>query len=283
MDCILPGSSVQISQARILKWVAISFSRISSWPRDQTWVSCIAGRVFTLSHLGSPWSVPESESEVIQSSLTLCDPMDCSLPDSCIHGIFQARTLEWAAISFYRGSFQPRDQTWVFRIVGRRFHRLSHQGSLSTWYYTKYKYMITAIAFPFRMLNARKTMVCFLYPRISGDRYGAWHIESESHSVAFNSLQPHELCSPWNSPGQDTGVGSLSLLQGIFPTPGSNPGLQHCGQILYQLSYQGSPRILEWAAYPFSRGSSWPRIWTRVSCNASRFFTNWAIMGALDI
>ena len=67
------------------------------------------------------------------------------------------------------------------------------------------------------------------------------------------------------------------LLQGIFPTQGSNPGLQHCGHILYQLSYQGSPRILEWVAYPFSRGSSWPRNWTGASCIVDGFFTNWAI------
>ena len=63
-------------------------------------------------------------------------------------------------------------------------------------------------------------------------------------------LQPHRLYSLWNSPGQDTGVGSLSLLQGTFPTQGSNPGLPHCRQILYQLSHKGSPRILEWIAYP---------------------------------
>ena len=49
--------------------------------------------------------------------------------------------------------------------------------------------------------------------------------------------------------------------QGIFPTQGSNPGLPHCRQILYQLSHMGSPRILEWVAYPFSRGSSRPRNW----------------------
>ena len=54
------------------------------------------------------------------------------------------------------------------------------------------------------------------------------------------SLQPHGLYSPWNSPGLTTGVGSLSLLQGIFPTQGSNPGLPHCRQILYHLSHQGS-------------------------------------------
>ena len=63
---------------------------------------------------------------------------------------------------------------------------------------------------------------------------------SESLSVVSDSLQPCGLCSPWKSPGQNTGVDSLSLLQGIFPSQGSNPGFPHCGQILYQLSYQGS-------------------------------------------
>ena len=63
-------------------------------------------------------------------------------------------------------------------------------------------------------------------------------------------------------------MGSLSLLQGIFSTQGSNPGLPHCGWILYQLSHQGSPRILEWGAYPFSSGSSWATNQTRVSCTA---------------
>ena len=57
-----------------------------------------------------------------------------------------------------------------------------------------------------------------------------------------NSLQPHGVLSPWNSAGQNTGVGSLSLLQRIFPTQGSNPGLLHSRWILYQLSYQGSPK-----------------------------------------
>ena len=84
--------------------------------------------------------------------------------------------------------------------------------------------------------------------------------ESESRSVLSNSLWPHGLYSPWNSPGQNTGVGSLSLLQGIFPTQGSNPGLPYCRQILYQLSYQGSPRILEWVAYPLSSDLSNPGI-----------------------
>ena len=58
--------------------------------------------------------------------------------------------------------------------------------------------------------------------------------------------------SPWNFPGQNTGGGSLSFLQGIFPTQGSNPCLPNCRRILYQLSHKGSPRILEWIAHPFS-------------------------------
>ena len=72
-------------------------------------------------------------------------------------------------------------------------------------------------------------------------------------------------------------MGSLPLLQGIFPTQGSNPCLPHCKWILYQLSYKGSPRIMKWVAYSFSRGSSQPRNWTGVSHMAGGFFTNWAI------
>ena len=61
------------------------------------------------------------ESEVAQLCLTLCDPMDCSLPGSSVYGVFQARTLECVAISFSRSSSQPRDRTQVSRIIGRRF------------------------------------------------------------------------------------------------------------------------------------------------------------------
>ena len=72
-------------------------------------------------------------------------------------------------------------------------------------------------------------------------------------------------------------------LQEIFPTQGSNPGLPHCKWILYQLSHQGSPRILKWVAYLFPSGSSHSRNQTRVSCIAGRFFTNWAIREAYYI
>ena len=84
-------------------------------------------------------------------------------------------------------------------------------------------------------------------------------------------------CSPpgssvhGDSPGKNIGVGSHALLQCIFLTQGSKPGLPHCRQILYHLSHQGSPRILEWVAYPFFRGSSWPRNRIGVSCIAGGF------------
>ena len=95
-----------------------------------------------------------------------------------------------------------------------------------------------------------------------------------------DSLQPHGLYTTWSSPGHNTGVGSLFLLQGIFSTQGLNAGLLHCRQILYQLSHKGSPRILEWIAYPFSSRPYWARNRTEVSCIAGRFITNWAIRGA---
>ena len=102
-----------------------------------------------------------------------------------------------------------------------------------------------------------------------------------SHSVLSDSLQPHglpfaRLFYPWGFSRQEFEVGCHSLLQGIFPTQGSNPGLPQYRQILYQLSHQGSQRTLEWVAIPFSRGPSQPKNQPRVSSIAGRFFTSWA-------
>ena len=72
-----------------------------------------------------------------------------------------------------------------------------------------------------------------------------WISESESRSVMSNSLKPHGLYSPQNSPSQNTRVSCYALFQGIFPTQGLNPGHLHFGQILYQQSQQGSPGYLE--------------------------------------
>ena len=73
-------------------------------------------------------------------------------------------------------------------------------------------------------------------------KFKEFESESESRSVVFNFLQPHGLYSLWNSLGQNTGVGSLSLLQEIFPIQGSSPGLPHCRRTFYQLSHKGSPQ-----------------------------------------
>ena len=143
-----PGSSVHgILQARKLKWVAISFSRGSSQPRDQTWSpalqedslacelpgkppynpSCLAMTIFHIIGHDLATKPPPSyfimKVKVLVAQLcpTLCDLMDCSLPGSCVHGILQARILEWVAIFFSRGSSWPRDRTWVSWIAGRSF------------------------------------------------------------------------------------------------------------------------------------------------------------------
>ena len=181
MDCSPPDFSIHgIFQARVLEWVAISFSRGSSWPRDWTQVSRIAGRCFTI------WATRESQAKhksdtnskshthtfkmeshfkkltrgykdvtlntlwystlkiqmqwgnlnrvcVCAQSLQLClilwDPIDCSSPDSSVHGILWARVLEWVAIPSSKGSSQPRYWIHISCIswIGRRIlYPLNH-------------------------------------------------------------------------------------------------------------------------------------------------------------
>ena len=119
------------------------------------------------------------------SQLSHVRPMDCSLPGTSVHGIFQARILEWVAISFSRASSRLRGRTPVSCTAGRFF----------------------TIWAPREALVVSK----YLYPRV----LWMWELVSESHWVVSDSLWPHGY-SPWNSLGQNTGVGSLSLLQGIF-------------------------------------------------------------------
>ena len=141
--------------------------------------------------------------KVIQSCLTLCDPMDYP-----VHGILQTRILEWEPLP------SPGD--------------LPNPG-----------------------------------------------IKPRSPALWADSLPAEPQGKPKNA-----GMGSSSLLQQIFPTQESKWGLLYCRQILYQLSHKGSPRILEWVAYPFSSGSSWPRNQIGVSCIAGGFFTSWAMREA---
>ena len=160
MDCTGHG----ILQARILEWLAFPFSRGSSHPRDQTQVSCIAGGFFTswvtreAQEYWSGWPIPSPADlldpgiepgspalqvdslpaelsgkpkvklKVAQSCLTLCNPLDC-----IVHGILQARTLEWVAFPFFRGSSQPRDRTQVSHIAGGFFTSWATREAQQYW------------------------------------------------------------------------------------------------------------------------------------------------------
>ena len=122
MDCCPPDSSDHgIVQAKVLEWVGIPFSSGSSRPRDRTQVSCIAGRWFTNWAISEAQFTYESESEVTQSCPTLGTPLDCSLPGSSVHGVFQARVLEWVAISF--------SNAWKWKV---KVKSLSHVRLLAT-------------------------------------------------------------------------------------------------------------------------------------------------------
>ena len=100
--------------------------------------------------------------------------------------------------------------------------------------------------------------------------------ESKSCSVVSESLLPHGLYSPWNSPGQNMEWVAVPCSRGSSQSR-YRTQVPHCRGILYQLNHKESPRILERVAYPFSSGSFQPRNWTRLSCIAGGFFTNWAI------
>ena len=115
MDCSPPC----FSQARILEWVAIFFSRGSSLPRDRTQVSYIGRQI--LYHWATRVSLGNCCCLVTQSCLIVCSPMEWGPPGSSVRGIFQARILEWVAISFSRGSSQPRNQTRIFCIADIHF------------------------------------------------------------------------------------------------------------------------------------------------------------------
>ena len=180
---------------------------------------------------------------------TLCDPLGCSPPGSSGHGILQAR-MEWIAIPF-----SLIVSCSVLCLFAQSCPTLCKpMGCSLPDSSVDYEHcLISSMGFLPTVVDTMK---------------------SESHLVMSNSLQPHGLYNPWNSSGYNTREGSSSLLQGSFPTQGSNLCLPHCRQILFKLSHQGSPRILEWVAYPFSRGFSQPGSWTGVSCIAGRFFTN---------
>ena len=120
--------------------------------------------------------------------------------------------------------------------------------------------------------NLSQEALCFLaYKLLRGSIKPGWYsgCESESHLVMSDSLRPHLLYSPWNLLGQNTGVGSLSLLQWIFQAQESNQGLPHCRRILYQLSYEGSP--YNFLIFPKFISYSQPRVFLGIG---STLFTS---------
>ena len=185
----------------------------------------------------------------------LCSPINCSPSGLSIHDIFQAGILEWVAISSSRGSSQPRDQTYVSCISCTNKWILYH------WATCVLSSLFLAV-FSTRQPNVHTNQLLTLQYR-----------EEKSVSQCLGPLKVPQSCqtlcnhlglnSPWNSPGQSTGVGSLSLLQGIFPTQGSNPVLQHCSRILYQLSHKGRPGASEHSSnskkesWQLSQGNGW--------------------------
>ena len=124
----------------------------------------------------------------------------------------------------------------------------------------------------FNMLNIKFQM----------NNFSSFHIWKRkwklvSHVRLF--VIPWTIYSTWNSLGQNTGVGICSLLQGIFPNQGSNPGVLNCRQIIYQQSHKGGPRILGWVAYPFSSRSFQPRnqtgiTWMQADSFPTELYTN---------
>ena len=111
------GPMDYILQARILEWVAFPFSRGSSQPKDQTQVSYVSCTGRGILYHCAIWEAQKEYMKVkVKLALTLCDPMNYT-----VHGIFQARILEWVAIPFSRGSSQPRDRTQVSHIAGGFF------------------------------------------------------------------------------------------------------------------------------------------------------------------
>ena len=151
-----------------------------------------------------------------QSCPTLCNPTDCSPPGPSTHGIFQARVLEWVAISFSRRKYRKKESEVTQSCPtlydpkdcsppGSSIHEILQARILER----------VAISSPGDHANPR--------------------IKPRSPALWADSL-PAELPEKF----KNTGVGSLSLLRGIFPTQESNQGLLHCRQILYQLSCPGS-------------------------------------------
>ena len=156
--------------------------------------------------------------------------MDCSLQGFSVHRILQARILEWKAIPFSRGSSRPRDQIYVSCITGRFLTVWATQGKG-----IKYSHHIdeeSRLKKKTTLTHSSKDWCMTYYPCVSESISLLFMSNSAtSQTVAHQPLLSMEFFS------KNTRVDSLSLIQGIFPTQGSNLGLLHCRQSLYLLSH----------------------------------------------
>ena len=174
--------------------------------------------------------------KVAQSRPTFCNPMAYT-----VHGILQARILEWVAFPFSRGIFPTQELIPGLPYCRWILYQLSHHGCPRILQWVSYVFF-RGSSCPRNWTGVSCT---------AGGFFTNWATR-EAHKMLVKvaqsspTLQPHGLYSPWNSPGQNTGLGSLSLLQGIFPTQGLNPDLPHCRWILYRLRHQGNPMKQKW-------------------------------------
>ena len=220
---------------------------------------------------------------VAQLCLTLWDPMDYSPSGSSVHGILQARILEWVAIPFSRGSSWPRDQTQVSYIARaiREDHLIKSGieiiGSLRPWegYFISHLLLLLGCLpvsqlkslHNFQSSSSLKDGEPILFPsspmripRSSTFMLSFVVVLCLVTQLCLTFCDPMDYSPPGSSvhgdsPGKNTGVGCHALLQGIFPIQRLSPDLPNCKQTLYHLSHQGSPKILEWVSLSLLQGN----------------------------
>ena len=166
-----------------------------------------------------------SESEVTQSYPTLCDPIDCSLPGSSVHEIFQATVLEWIAISFSRGSFQPRDWTLVSHIVDRCF---------TAWANKKY---IKLILFQFSSVQSLSRvwlcdpMNCSM-PGLPVHHQLLEFTQTHIHRVGDASQLSHQSVVPFSSSPQSLPASESFPISQLFTWGGQSTGVSALASFL---------------------------------------------------
>ena len=184
---------------------------------------------------GLIWKYACMHAKLLQSCLTLCDPMNCSPPGSSVHGILQAGILEWVDMLSSRGSSQLKDWTYISYVSHMAITKATRDNKL--WHGCEWKGILVHCWWYYKLVQPLWETIWRDIKKLKAEL--SWK-KSESCWVVSDSLKPHGQYSLWNSPGQNTSGVHLPKT-GIFPTQGSNPGLPHCRQVLYQLSHRETP------------------------------------------